>query len=455
MPFKDNGIDFQKSSGESSLSLDPENIPDAKAQLNQYQKEYLQELKDMTKVIDHQGEIEIQDWIKGDDPIYCKSCRLFGCLDSPPTTSLSIPGSIKRERSTSSTSTTVEEEILPAHDPNGKNELFFMDLDKVISSKIRGHKRLLLDSLKVDGFNLVHDANEMKTPYSSPTSSPVFLAERELENIDGWYQVFGKLNRFEIDITDSEDSLIDHLSLLETVEVVENAIKEDLEPGEEMELSMIDIAKTIEHASSESRIFACDMDHRPLPIYHFTLDNKKLKTILDTGAATNYVSKYKVEELMKLNNSCIKVYNVKTQGVRLANGDREECSKMASFSINHGTTAFEVQAFIFGLPTVDLILGLPWFKNAKPAIDFETGIYTVNMNKNGISQESEINPYQEDEYSHLCAADKDDLESFEAEIERLANETAKSCFSDNIISMDREWKHSIDTGDHRPVKSRG
>lgn len=382
IPFEANTSYFQKLSGKSSESMDPENIPDAKEDLRKYQKTYLDQLRNLQEVNDKSNsvEVEIQDWIKGTDPVCCESCRLFGCLDSPPTQSLSIPASLKRELLVSNTSNQ-EEEVLPAHDPDGKNELYYMNLEKVLGDRLLIHKRQRLDSLKIDGFNFVHEANTARTPFPSPNIPPrdtLFKAEQELENIEGWNKVFNCQDKLEIDVTDSEDSTIEDFLFQETAIVVEETMKKDLKPGQSIELSMIDIENVIKNGSSEFSLYACDADYGPLPTYYFTLNHKLLKTILDTGAAMNYISRTKVVELIQIKNSCIKVYGVDSQGVRPANGEREDTNQLACFTIHHGKSSFEVKVFILNLPSIDLILGLPWYKENKPDINFDTGLYTIN-----------------------------------------------------------------------------
>lgn len=145
VPFEAKTINHQIGSMESSESMDPINVPDAKKDLKQYQKSYLNQLKKTQGLTNSEKrveiEIEIEDWIKGKDSVCFKSCRLFGCLDSPPTESISIPGSSKRERSSSISSRQEQDEILPAHNPNGKNELYYMNLEKIISNRSSIHKR--------------------------------------------------------------------------------------------------------------------------------------------------------------------------------------------------------------------------------------------------------------------------------------------------------------------------
>lgn len=460
IPFEANESHPQKSSSESSQSMDPENVPDAKEDLKKYQKAYLEQLKNLQEVDEKKKpvEIEIEEWIKGKDPVCCKSCRLFGCLDSPPTQSLSIPASSKRDRSISVTSNQLEEEVLPAHDPDGKNELFYMDLEKVIGDRMSIHKRQRLDSLKIDGFNFIHKANTAHTPFPSPevqlSQDNLFKAEQELENIEGWNKIFNR-EKLEIDITDSEDSWIEDFSLQETAEIIEKTIKDDLERGQDLELSMVDIEHAIRRGSSELLLNACDSEYGPLPTYYFTLNHKRLKTILDTGAAMNYIARHRVKELIRMKNSCIKVYGVNSQGVRLANGEKEETSEIAHFTIYHGSCSFKVKAFILNLPTIDLILGLPWYKANKPDIDFEKGYYTVNHQSGEVHWKTSIKPEEDDRNATLCTTDQEVRGSFEKEIEDVARGAAKDCFSENIVNMDREWTHVIDTKDHKPVKSCG
>lgn len=167
----------------------------------------------------------------------------------------------------------------------------------------------------------------------------------------------------------------------------------------------------------------------------------------------NYVSRDMISKLIRLKPSTIKVYRTKTQGVRLANGEREETLEMASFNIQYGTAHFHVQAFVLKLPNIDLILGLPWFKNAKPQANYDTNVYTVQQNYGSADWETEIAPVSLEE-SDLCAADKI-TSNFCNDIEKIARSTAEECFSNEIIKMERPWKHSIETGEAKPIKSHG
>lgn len=332
-----------------------------------------------------------------------------------------------------------------------------MDLEKTLGNRLAVHKRMRLDSSKIDGFNFVHESNIPRTPFSSPSisqsPSPLFKAEKELQNVESWNKLLSNCKRKFKEESETEDSMVEDFSFEQTAGIIEETIVEGLNPGESLDLCLVDIMDTVKKNSSEHSLLACDSDYQPLPTYVFEINHKKMRTILDTGAATNYISTDKVTELIRQKNSSIKVYKVDSQGVRLANGQREETSKMASFTIYYGSSSFKVKAFILKLPTVDLILGLPWYKETKPRINFDTGSYMVNARNGTVEWKTEIFPTQDGSDPTLCTSDR--FNNFSEEIETIAKQSAPACFSKNIINMERKWTHSIDTGKHKPVKSRG
>lgn len=84
-----------------------------------------------------------------------KSCHLFGCLDSPSTSPVvsSAQGTNKITHYPSPEQVE-KEEVLLAHNPNGKFKLVFIDLDKIISSQVTVSERLRLGRMEIDGSNL-------------------------------------------------------------------------------------------------------------------------------------------------------------------------------------------------------------------------------------------------------------------------------------------------------------
>ncbi|EGG09600.1 uncharacterized protein MELLADRAFT_104091 [Melampsora larici-populina 98AG31] len=112
--------------------------------LNEYRERILQALYKMQNApsdpIDVQNnkkvfEEKYQEWKQHllekykNKPRCCESCRLFGCEDSPePETNID-------ERAKSAPKEPTEVLILPAHDPDGKNALYFTDLENIINEE--------------------------------------------------------------------------------------------------------------------------------------------------------------------------------------------------------------------------------------------------------------------------------------------------------------------------------
>lgn len=94
-------------------------------------------------------------------------------------------------------------------------------------------------------------------------------------------------------------------SIQETATVVKETMKEYLKPGQTIKLSMLDIKKAIKKGSSELSLYPCNADYGPLPTYYFTLNQTRLKRILDTGAAMNYIARNKFVELISLKNKAL------------------------------------------------------------------------------------------------------------------------------------------------------
>lgn len=177
-----------------------------------------------------------------------------------------------------------------------------------------------------------------------------------------------------------------------------------------------------------------------------------LDAIIDTGAAGNYISAEMVKKMVELNPKRIKIEDVKTQGVRLANGAQETCSKIAIFKAEMyhkdslETFQFNVSAYILPLPKISLILGLPWHKDHKPTIDFTSGTYTVKKG-DGVF---DIEP--KDCKPKLFTIDDN---NFGQNLEREAKVIAPDCFAEELIIKDHKQKHYIDTGDSKPIKTHG
>ncbi|EGF97148.1 uncharacterized protein MELLADRAFT_114554 [Melampsora larici-populina 98AG31] len=112
--------------------------------LNEYRERILQALDKMqsslSNPIDVQNDKEVfeekyQKWKKhllekyANKPRCCESCRLFGCEDSPePETNIA-------ERAKPAPKEPTEVLILPSHDPNGKNALYFTDLEHTLNEE--------------------------------------------------------------------------------------------------------------------------------------------------------------------------------------------------------------------------------------------------------------------------------------------------------------------------------
>lgn len=118
----------------------------------------------------------------------CKSCKAFGNEDSPPTVFRAIdyfdldfePDNTNLKR-TISTTEGPQEESLPAHDPDGRNDLFFADIQDMID-KDMSKKKFKLDTSLIDGYQYT------RVPFNSPVAEidRLNLAERELGNVETW-----------------------------------------------------------------------------------------------------------------------------------------------------------------------------------------------------------------------------------------------------------------------------
>lgn len=75
----------------------------------------------------------------------------------------------------------------------------------------------------------------------------------------------------------------------------------------------------------------------------------------------------------------IKIHEIDSQGVQLANGEREQTNQLASLKIINGEYIAIIEAFILNLPNIDLILGLPWYQSLKPVIDFINHSYFIQQ----------------------------------------------------------------------------
>lgn len=176
-------------------------------------------------------------------------------------------------------------ETVPAHDPNGVNELYYMNLEKILGGRLK--KKMKLD------YNLIDGYQHTRTPYPSPIEEKdrVLLAEKELESVEGWNQVLGstlkKKTLEELTITDFSDNIEDvYACAVKNIET--NNLVAELEDSEvdlisdinamDLDLNMVELA-THENQGK----------YKPLPIYPFYLNNIQLDTIMDTGAAKNYI----------------------------------------------------------------------------------------------------------------------------------------------------------------------
>lgn len=163
--------------------------------------------------------------------------------------------------------------------------------------------RMRLDSMKMDGFIFVHETNKPKTPFPSPepfaVDNALFRAEREPQRVNGWNRLYSCQNKFTIDISDSEDSFIEDFDLEQTAEVIQDTMKENLKPGQDVELSVVDLVKFMKKEPVDLVVNACDAEYKPLPTYYFSSNHRKLKTIPDAGAATNKILRDRVTELIR------------------------------------------------------------------------------------------------------------------------------------------------------------
>lgn len=300
----------------------------------------------------------------------------------------------------------------------------------------------------IDGFGYKYE-RELSPEFNYAKYQETFYpAEKELMAVEDWNRILGNAQiqrRAELSSTYTDlgisvlESLRDNNHPSELLETFGTKMK----PGEDLVLNMNDI----ENMSIKST-------HRPLPVYYFTNKKLTLRTILDTGAATNYISTSTIDVLINKYKADVMVRDVEVQKVRLANGDREETSKVATLQVTNGEYNCSIDAFMLTLPNIDLILGLPWYQNSKPVIDFSSHVYYIQKFGKIIPLVPEEN---RGDLPTLCAdtaigsvkRNGKDKSSPQERIKKAFPE----CFNDDIIVSDRPWKHGIDTGDARPLKT--
>lgn len=306
-PFQDSEDGFTfKASQESSASIDNNSSIDGREALKIYQNEYLEALNNLNddSIINLETETESADrYFEQTEQTFrcCKSCFTFGCEDSPPTTSKGIDfftaKHVEQHAKSSKRNADVlsenEEDIekVTAHDPNGINEIYYMNLEEIIGSRLN-KKRLRLDSSLIDGFSYTN------TPFNSPIleSNRLTLAETELGNIESWNKIFSNSHKKEHleDITissftqDIEDKDSWFMDWIETNAVIQDIEDQELDELKSVDLNLFALAS---HNGSGNQ--------SSLPIYSIFFQETKLDTILDTGAATNYISR-RVADKLKL-----------------------------------------------------------------------------------------------------------------------------------------------------------
>lgn len=328
-PFQDseNGYVLTASQG-SRDNID--NLPDidGREELEIYQKEYLESLNNLngTSLITSKKEQEAcEERFNATllDHQCCKSCFAFGFLDSPPTISKGIeyfntaPEDLKCSREI--TDSDSQPEIIPAHDPNGVNELYYMNLGRMLGTRL--NKKIRLDRNLVDGYQ------HTNTPYPSPIeeNNRIELAEKELENVEGWNKILSssisKKKLDELTIAYCSDDIEDQDIWAENTIVTQDLIWgiEDRDADLATDTHSMDFdLNLVDLAAHEN-----EGKYRPLPTYPFFLSGTRLDTIMDTGAATNYISKDVADKLCSKCADSFFVEKVSSQGVRLANGAQE------------------------------------------------------------------------------------------------------------------------------------
>lgn len=429
--------EVRKPSMESKINIDGSTDPDPQEELEEYKKNYLETLADLdpSSILDSQKEAEV--FAKNSERVCCESCYRFGCYDSPRANYELVVG--KRGLST------MEED--PEVDNRNDSSLFCFDLD----IPFREQDTILLKRRKIDSIDGYWHQQQSRSPEpcSIYQSIPQTKAEKELLCVENWNKILSKAttqNNTPLleEYTDLEISVLERLEDLDPIRTA-MCFGKDLECGESQTLNMADLENV-----------AVKSTHRPLPIYYFENGTLTLQTILDTGAATNYISEETVKFLHERKDSIISVKEVMSQRVRLANGEAEETNKVALVKIKNGKYKSHVDAFILSLPNIDHILGLPWYQKTKPVIDFSSHIYYVQKWESIVPLVPDEN---RSDVPTLCAdtavGKKKDAGKKETSFGNKIKKLYPGCFKEEVLVSDRLWKHGIDTGDARPLKTNG
>lgn len=290
LPFQDSENGYTvKGSQESKDNIDGDPNIDGREEVKIYQESYLKTLNNLDKdsILDLKKEksacVEKLNRTLVFDRC-CKSCFCFGCLDSPPTTSKgidffkSVPEEFQKqdlkrsisEDSHSKASSDVEK--VPAHDPNGVNELYYMKLEKILGGRLK--KKMKLDHSLFDGYQ------HTNTPHPSPKEEKdrVLLAEKELEIVEGWNKILSsslmKKSLKEITITDFSDNIEDiytcAINNIKTTKLIKDLEEEGTDELSEVAILCLNV---IDLASHENK-----GKYNPFPIYSFNFRGTWLDT---------------------------------------------------------------------------------------------------------------------------------------------------------------------------------
>lgn len=250
-----------KGSQEINLNIDGETDPDPRIELDEYKRSFLKTLKnlDPTSILDHQQ--EAKKFSEDSEIVCCKSCYQFGFYNSPKTNYDLIVGKHDLQ----------EFEEDPRSEEARDNTLFNMSLDTP------EFKRQRIDGLT--GYEFLHSRDD--SPENN-TIQPSSIAERELMNVKTWNRILmnksWRHRSSDSSLTDLEVSVSNSLEDYFHAEEQARTFEITISPGASVTLNMYDLEK-----------MALKSTYRPLPIYYFEHGRLTLRTILDTGAATNYI----------------------------------------------------------------------------------------------------------------------------------------------------------------------
>lgn len=210
------------------------------------------------------------------------------------------------------------------------------------------------------------------TPYNSPQTPITSLPtpKNNLQVVERWRELLQDCH-----FTYSPSTIYQQSPIVDNHKSLRDIINEDeedmMERSSGLNRHSFDLALTdlVQHDED-------DQLGTPLPYYSISCNGLLVKTILDTGAAANYISMNVVDKLLSecVDNRPI-LKKIQPRTVRLANGEEDRAITSATVKIDIGEMTVTVVCLVLDLPNIDVILGLPWYKLTSPVINFKTNQY--------------------------------------------------------------------------------